>query len=109
PPEEMIWSKGFVQERERYDGADILHLFRQVGATLDWTRVLSRFGDHWRVLLSFVVLFGFVYPDQRDNVPLWVSDELLRRLASESLERDGSVCNGTLLSREQYLGDLRRF
>src|SRR5579884_1016581 len=28
PAEEMIWSKGFVMERERYDGADICHLIR---------------------------------------------------------------------------------
>src|SRR5687767_15007224 len=26
PPEEMIWSKAFVLERERYDGADVIHL-----------------------------------------------------------------------------------
>ncbi len=28
PAEEMIWSKGFVQERERFDGADIAHILR---------------------------------------------------------------------------------
>ena len=30
PAEEMIWSKAFVAERERYDGADIAHLIRAV-------------------------------------------------------------------------------
>src|SRR4029434_9723712 len=25
PVEEMIWSKAFIQERERYDGADVAH------------------------------------------------------------------------------------
>jgi hypothetical protein len=108
PPEEMIWSKAYVQERERYDGADVMHLLRQVHE-LDWTRLLARFGDHWRVLLSFIVLFGFAYPDQRDRVPSWVSEGLLRRLAGERPEPDHPVCNGTLLSREQYLADLERF
>src|SRR5262249_23224050 len=28
PPEEMIWSKSFVMERERYDGADVAHVLR---------------------------------------------------------------------------------
>jgi hypothetical protein len=28
PPEEMIWAKAFVMERERYDGADVAHLIR---------------------------------------------------------------------------------
>jgi hypothetical protein len=35
PPEEMIWSKAFVMERERYDGADARILF--VRARRVWT------------------------------------------------------------------------
>ena len=48
PAEEMIWSKAFVQERERFDGADIAHLIRSRGEGLDWERLLRRFGRHWR-------------------------------------------------------------
>ena len=40
--EEMIWSKGYVQERERFDGADIAHLIRCRGKTMDWARPLLR-------------------------------------------------------------------
>lgn len=32
PPEEMIWAKAFVMERERYDGADVAHLIRACAA-----------------------------------------------------------------------------
>ena len=35
PPEEMIWSKAFVQERERFDGADVMHLVYHFGEGLD--------------------------------------------------------------------------
>src|SRR5207248_7763275 len=35
-PEEMIWSKAFIMERERYDGADIAHLLRAKWQALDW-------------------------------------------------------------------------
>ena len=28
PAEEMIWSKAFIMERERYDGADVAHILR---------------------------------------------------------------------------------
>jgi Nucleotidyl transferase of unknown function (DUF2204) len=62
PPEEMLWSKAFIMERERYDGADVAHLLHCCAEELDWQRLLARFGEHWRVLLSHLVLFGYIYP-----------------------------------------------
>lgn len=108
PAEEMIWSKGFVVERERYDGADIIHLLRERGRVLDWPRLLRRFDANWRVLLSHLVLFGFVYPGERDAIPSWVMQDLTARLHTElSAPAEGErVCQGTLLSRAQYLIDI---
>ena len=106
PPEEMIWSKAFVQERERFDGADVLHLLREAGQDLNWTRLVARFGDHWPVLLSHLVLFRFVYPDRRDHVPAAVVEDLVRRFLALRDEPGNHVCYGTLLSREQYLFDI---
>jgi hypothetical protein len=111
PAEEILWSKAFVQERERYDGADVMHLLRARADQLDWDRLLRRFGDNWRVLLAHLVLFGFVYPAERDRVPAEVMEVLLRRLGTEGVsasDQDG-LCRGPLLSRLQYLTDLRRF
>jgi hypothetical protein len=109
PVEETIWSKAFIMERERYDGADVAHLLRARGRHLDWTRLLARFGSHWRVLLSHLVLFGFIYPSERDVVPPWVTRTLLDRLCAEPDacgDGDAAVCQGTILSRGQYLVDL---
>jgi hypothetical protein len=107
PLEEMIWSKAFVQERERFDGADVIHLLR-AGRDVNWARLLQRFGQHWPVLLSHVVLFRFVYPDQRDCVPPEIISELTQRLAAQRNEASHRVCYGTLLSREQYLHDVEQ-
>jgi hypothetical protein len=108
PPEEMIWSKAYIMERERYDGADIAHLLRACGRSMDWRRLLERFAAHWRVLLSHLVLYGFVYPAERDVVPGWVMRELIARLEPELDEPVGNehVCQGTLLSRYQYRIDV---
>ena len=111
PVEEMIWSKGLIMERERFDGADVIHLLRARGAGLDWSRVLRRFGSRWRVLLSHLILFGFVYPGHRDVIPTGVMRELTARLERETgtaaIEGDdGRACHGTLLSRQQYLVDV---
>ena len=106
PPEELIWSKSFVQERERFDGADVLHLLRAQAESLEWDRLLARYGRNWEVLLSHLVLFGFVYPGERHRVPSRVLDELLARHRAPRDPLPPNLCRGTLLSREQYLIDV---
>jgi hypothetical protein len=108
PVEEMIWSKAFVMERERYDGADVAHLLHDCATGIDWARLLERFGDSWRVLYSHLVLFGFIYPSRRGAIPRWVTDELGERLAQEQSKppTTTTLCRGTLLSRSQYVVDV---
>jgi Nucleotidyl transferase of unknown function (DUF2204) len=107
PPEEMLWSKAFIMERERYDGADVAHLLHAQGRSLDWPRLIRRFGPHLPVLLSHVILFRFSYSDAPARVPTELLDELFE-LTLEQLEQDQGekTCRGTLLSREQYLLDV---
>jgi hypothetical protein len=104
-PEELLWTKAFIMERERFDGADVAHLILRRGGALDWEHLLARFGRHWRVLLAHSVLFGFYYPSERANVPAWVQAELMRRMAQETTTYPPAdrVCQGTLVSRGQYL------
>ena len=108
PPEEMIWSKAMIMERERFDGADVAHIFRHCSGLLNWDRLVRRFGTNWRVLLSHLVLFGFIYPGERALIPSATMKELLNRLLAELdvPTRDSKVCQGTLLSRAQYLVDI---
>jgi hypothetical protein len=110
PVEEMIWSKAFIMERERYDGADIAHLFHACASTLDWPRLMGRMEPYWRVLLAHVVLFGFIYPGELARIPTWVTDGLMQRLRADTDAPPPApaLCRGTLLSREQYLHDLRQ-
>ena len=111
PVEETIWSKSFVMERERYDGADVAHLLRACSSALDWQRLLQRFGRHWRVLFSYLILFGFIYPSHRADIPTWVMDELARKLADDNAAAPPAepIAQGTLLSREQYLIDIQQW
>jgi hypothetical protein len=107
PAEEIIWSKAFIMERERFDGADVMHLFLARAEKLDWARLVRRFGPHWRVLFAHVCLFGFMYPSERNRIPAWIMAGLMGRLDHEMrtdppVER---IVQGTLVSREQYLVD----
>jgi hypothetical protein len=63
------------------------------------------------VLLAHLVLFGFVYPGERDRVPGRIMRALTERLDHElDTTASGSrVCGGTLISRQQYLIDIERW
>lgn len=106
-PEDMLWMKAYIMERERYDGADVAHILESCAETLDWPHLLRRFGPDWRLLLSHLVLFGYIYPSERGRVPVAIMDALISRLRNEnSVSGSDRLCRGTLLSREQYLWDV---
>jgi len=108
PPEEMIWSKAFVQERDRFDGADVAHLLLRTSDRLDWQRLLARFVGHEAVLLAHLLLFRYVYPTERDRAPSWVTDELSARSGAE---RSGEhrICRGMNLAPHEYRPDVERW
>lgn len=106
PPEEMIAMKAFIMERERFDGADVAHLLFHCAEQMDWNHLLQRFGPDWPVLLSHLILFGYIFPAAKERIPSAVLEELLARLRSDEKARE-PLCRGTLLSRAQYLVDVR--
>ncbi len=74
--EELIVSKVFVAYRERFDGADVVHLIRGRGKSLDWTRLIRLIGSHWELLFWSLVLFAYVYPAHTDDVPEHIWNDL---------------------------------
>jgi len=110
PAEEMLWSKAFIFERDRFDGADINHLIRAQGSKLDWRRLRDLFGDQWPVFLAHLVMYRYVYPAERDAVPEWLWKDLLLKAESQLSERGpADVCYGTLLARTQYQVDVEQW
>src|SRR6476660_2745630 len=82
PCEELLWQKAFIMERERFDGADIVHMLRARGPSLDWDRVLARFAAHRPLLHTYLLFFHFVYPSEIQSIPASVLDELAQRLSA---------------------------
>jgi hypothetical protein len=110
PCEELIWQKAFIMERERFDGADIMHMLRSRGAELDWDRLLERFGERWPLLYTYLVFFSFVYPSDMQLLPSAVLDDLAaRHVALRAAPPSDRVCHGTLVSRAQYLIDIGQY
>lgn len=103
-PTELIWSKAFVQDRSKYDGADVAHLILRQHDAIDWTRLLRYMDQYWEVLLIHLLNFRFIYPTERACVPQWLVDELLDRLKQRySLPVPQTrICRGRLYSRADY-------
>ena len=110
PSEELLWQKAFVMERERFDGADIMHILRSRAGSLDWPRLLTRFGSHWPLLYTYLIFFHFVYPSEIATLPSSVLEDLSRRMGELRLApQEERVCQGTLVSRAQYLLDIGQY
>lgn len=102
--------RAYIMERERFDGADIAHILQSCAEKLDWPHLVQRFGPDWRVLLSHLVLFGYIYPSEHGRIPTAIMDDLILRLRKDApTARCEHVCRGTLLSRKQYLVDVEEW
>jgi len=111
-PEELIWLKSYVQNRERFDGADINHVILKIGKNIDWKRLMDRMDQHWQILLAQIILFQFVYPaDYSGIIPKWLFDELIRRAHEhyELPETADKICRGPLIDQTQYAIDIKQW
>jgi hypothetical protein len=112
PPEELVWCKLYVQNRERFDGADVNHIMLKYGTKLDWKHVLFRMDQHWHMLLAQLIMFQFVYPSDYHNIiPKWLFDELIKR-ANEQYDLPPAVervCRGPVIDQTQYSIDIKEW
>jgi hypothetical protein len=111
PAEELIWHRLFISERHRHDMSDIVHLILCLGDSLDWKRLVSRVGEHWPLLLSQVLMFTYVYPGYKSNIPSWVPEHLmgLAREEFNRAEEDTDVTRGPMISRFSFTIDVREW
>ena len=106
-PEELIASKLFVTRRERFDGADIVHVIYGTQGKMDWDRVLQLIGENWMVLLWVLVLYQYCYPAQSHYVPRELWANLLSRLNAE-LDNPNARANfkGSLIDEKMFAIDV---
>lgn len=85
PPEEMIWSKLYVVQRERCDWPDILNILYATADELDWEYLVKRVGGDVELLAIVVSLFAWVSPGRALALPGWLWRRLdLRRPAVDA-------------------------
>ena len=108
--EELIASKLFVNFRERFDGADVVHIIFGTQGRLDWQRLFALVGDHWELLLWELVLFRYVYPAFQSYVPMRIWDNLLSRfrVALQS-PSESAAFRGSLLDEKMFAIDTKEW
>jgi hypothetical protein len=108
PPTQFIWSKIFVQDHHRYDGADVAHMILKLHEEVDWRQLLSHMELYWEVLLIALLNFRFIYPSERHAIPRWLMNELLERLKDQMMVMPPGkkVCRGRIFSPRDYAIDV---
>jgi hypothetical protein len=85
PIEDMISSKAFIQQKERFDGADVINLIYKYSDTIDWKFLANKIEPHWEILFAHLVNFIFVYPSEKKAIPKWLLENYLNRATKEFL------------------------
>jgi len=75
-PEELLWCKIYVMQRDHSDWPDVLNLLYAAGARLDWDRVLANVKEDLPVVRALLTLFGWLCPSRASELPV----SLKRRL-----------------------------
>jgi hypothetical protein len=87
-----------------------VHLLHACARTLNWNRLLSRFGANGIVLLVHLLLLRFVYPsswsDEMTALTGRILGDLDRHQDHSSTSNGRPLCRGTLLSLLDYQSDV---
>jgi Uncharacterised nucleotidyltransferase len=75
-PEEEIWSKLYVLQRDRCDWPDALNLIYGVGPELDWRRLITRVAGDAALLGAVLSVLAWISPDRARELPTWIWREL---------------------------------
>ena len=111
PPTQFIWSKIFVADHHRYDGADVAHMILKCHDKIDWKMLLSHMELYWEVLLMALLNYRFIYPSERHAVPRWLMDELMERLKDQMMVKPPGkrICRGRIFSPRDYSIDVEQW
>jgi hypothetical protein len=73
PPEEFLWCKLYILQRDHCDWTDILNLLYALGPSLDWEHLLWRLEDDLPLLRALLHLYAWACPRAVLKLPahLW--------------------------------------
>ena len=76
PPEELIWAKIYVLQRDRCDWPDLLNILHAAGPMLDWRHLVDRVGKDAPLLAALLSTYRWMCPERALKLPVWIWDRL---------------------------------
>jgi Uncharacterised nucleotidyltransferase len=73
PPEELVWCKLYVIQRDRCDWTDIFNLIHECGPRMDWAHLIRRVEDDVPLLQAMLTAYRWLCPTDVGKLPpsLW--------------------------------------
>lgn len=99
PPEELIWAKLYVLQRDRCDWPDILNLIYATADHIDWEHLLKRVGDDAPLLGAVLTVFRWLCPDRAAVLP----GKIWRNVAEHVRNPCGGTRAGLLDTRPWFI------
>ncbi|MDB6016099.1 MAG: hypothetical protein JWR19_588 [Pedosphaera sp.] len=112
PPEEMLWCKLYILQRDHFDWTDVFNLLYSVGRQINWDHLLERVNPDLPLLQAALTVFFWLCPNRAREFP----EKLRKQLglpkpekisAAEQLHRirllDTRAWFAPLQPKDQYL------
>ena len=93
PPEELVWAKLFVLQRDRSDWPDLLNIIDSIGPTMDWRHLIDRAGPDVPLLGALLAVYRWLNPLGAQRLPVWLwervglQQSVLQRLDEPAKDR----------------------
>jgi hypothetical protein len=102
PPEELIWSKLYVLQRDRCDWPDILNLIWAMGPELNWRHLMDRVAEDVPLINGVLSVFSWICPERRHAIPQWVWQALHSSLQDQDAQHGGQPQRCDLLDSRPW-------
>jgi hypothetical protein len=103
PPEELVYSKLHVLQKERCDWPDLFNILHCQSDAIDWDRLIKRVGPDLPLLSGVMSVFAWLRPELAEEIP----EGVWKRLGLEIRGRpavDSAVNREDLLDSRDWFG-----
>jgi hypothetical protein len=73
PPEELLWCKLYIIQRDRCDWTDVFNLVHEYGPGMDWAYLIRKLEEDVPLLQAMLKVYGWLCPEDVKQLPasLW--------------------------------------